>query len=74
MKECMIRLNKANDVEEFVRAAQRCEFEIHLIYQHLFIDGKSILGVFALLTKDMTVAYLGEDPIFERVLQKYAVA
>ena len=48
MKECMIRLNKANDVEEFVRAAQRCEFEIHLIYQHLFIDGKSILGVFAL--------------------------
>ena len=74
MKERMIRLNKANDVEEFVKAAEQCEFDINLIYQHVFIDGKSILGVFGLLTKDMKVSYFGENQIFEQILQKYAVA
>lgn len=74
MKERIIRLNEVNDVEEFIRAAEQCEFHISLIYQHASIDGKSILGVFCFLSKDMKVSYLGENQVFEQILQKYAVA
>lgn len=74
MKESIIRLNETGDVQEFVRAAEQCDFDINLIYQHIFIDAKSLLGVLGLLMKDMKVSYYGEDQGFEKVVQKYTVA
>ena len=37
-----------DDVKEFVRAARKCEFDVDLAYNSAVVDGKSILGVFAL--------------------------
>ena len=74
MKERVIRLNEIKEVEEFVDIAEECDFDINLIYQHIFIDGKSFLGVIGLLRKDMTVSYWGNNLGFEKVLRKYAVA
>lgn len=74
MKEKMIRLNAASEVQEFVRAAEKCDFDINLICRHVFIDAKSFLGVLGLVMNDMKVSYFGEDPAFDSVVQKYAVA
>jgi len=74
MKEKMIKLNETVDVQEFVKTAEQCDFDINLIYQHIFIDAKSFLGVMGLLQKEMKVSYFGENPGFEKMLQKYAVA
>lgn len=73
MKEIMIRLNKASDVEEFVGAAEKCDFDINLISRHVFIDAKSLLGVLGLMMTDMKVSYFGENQVFESIVQKYAV-
>ena len=74
MKERVIRLNHPKDVQEFVNAATHCEFDINLIYQHIFIDAKSLIGVLGLLRQNTKVSYFGENQGFEQVLQKYAVA
>ena len=74
MKERMIRLNETNDVQEFVKAAENCDFDINLIYRHMFIDAKSILGVFGLMMNDMKVSYTGENPVFDQIVQKYAIS
>ncbi len=74
MKERVIRLNHPKDVQEFVNAATQCEFDINLIYQHIFIDAKSLIGVLGLLRQNTKVSYFGENQGFEQVLQKYAVA
>ena len=74
MKEKMIRLNETGEVKEFVRSAEQCDFDIDLIYQHIFIDAKSFLGVMGLLNKEMKVSYFGENPGFEKTLQKYTIA
>ncbi len=74
MKETIIRLNETSDVQEFVKAAENCDFDINLIYRHMFIDGKSILGVLGLMMNDMKVSYKGDNPVFDQVVRKYAVA
>lgn len=74
MKERMIKLNETVDVQEFVKTAEQCDFDINLIYQHIFIDAKSFLGVMGLLRKEMKVSYYGENQGFEKIIQKYAVA
>ena len=48
MEEIKICLKKPDDVKEFVRAARKCEFDVDLAYNSAVVDGKSILGVFAL--------------------------
>lgn len=74
MKERIIRLNETSEVREFVSAAEKCDFDINLIYRHVFIDAKSFLGVMGLLMNDMKVSYGGENQMFEHVVKKYAVA
>ncbi len=74
MKERIIRLSETGEVKEFVQAAEQCDFDIDVVYQHIFIDAKSFLGVMGLIMKDMRVSYSGEDQGFEQVVQKYAVA
>lgn len=73
MKESMIRLNKAGDVQEFVSAAEKCDFDINVINKHIFIDAKSFLGVLGMMMEDMKVSYFGENTGFEQVVQKYSI-
>ena len=65
----------ADDVKDFVRAAERCAFDIDVFYNRVIIDAKSILGVLSLdLTKVLTVQYAGKDTGFEQTLKKYCTA
>ena len=62
-------------VEEFVSAATKCEFDVDVYYNRYVVDAKSILGVFGLdLTKPLTVEYYGSDEKFESYLNSLIVA
>lgn len=75
MSECKIKLNEVKEVEEFVGAAEKCDFDIDVFYNRVVIDAKSILGVLSMdLTKVLTVQCYGEDMNFSRTLKKFAVA
>ena len=75
MKTSKIKLNEASEVEEFVKAAGKCDFDIDIFYNRVIIDAKSILGILSMdLTKVLTVTCHGEDHEFNRFLQKFAVA
>lgn len=75
MTEKRIRFQNSEDVETFVNAAGRCNFDIDILYDHIYIDAKSFLGVLGLgLRKELTVKYFGEDAGFENTLANYAVA
>ena len=75
MTQSKIKLNAAEDVQEFVNAASICDFDIDIYYNRFLIDAKSILGILSMdLTKVLTVDCHGENKEFERTLQKFAVA
>ena len=75
MTQSKIKLNAAEDVQEFVKAASKCDFDIDIYYNRFLIDAKSILGILSMdLTKVLTVDCHGENKEFERTLQKIAVA
>ncbi|WP_075720554.1 HPr family phosphocarrier protein [Roseburia sp. 499] len=75
MNERIIKLTDAEEVQDFVRAAGHCDFDIDISYQRIVIDAKSILGVMGLgMERELTVKYGGEDFEFENVLSKYSVA
>lgn len=75
MKKYQIKLNATTDVKEFVRAAEKCDFDIDVFYNRFIIDAKSILGVLSMdLTRVLTVQYRGNNSDFERTLEKYAIA
>ena len=75
MTQSKIKLNAAEDVQEFVKAASKCDFDIDIYYNRFLIDAKSILGILSMdLTKVLTVDCHGENMEFERTLQKFAVA
>ena len=70
-----IKLNATEDVQEFVNAASKCDFDIDIFYNRVLIDAKSILGVLSMdLTRVLNVKCHGESREFDRVLQKFAVA
>ncbi|MEG0806602.1 MAG: HPr family phosphocarrier protein [Lachnospiraceae bacterium] len=74
MKEKKIRLNAAADIQEFVSAAEKCEFDIDVFYDRIHFDAKSMLGVFSFgFAKEVTVEYVGENPVFETILEKYSI-
>lgn len=74
-KEKVIRFTKTQDVEEFVNAADRCDFEIDVFYQRAVIDAKSILGMLGIgLKKDLIIRYGGKNENFENVVDKFATA
>ena len=74
MLERKIRVNAVSDVKEFVKAAEKCEYEVAVFYNRVVVDAKSILGVMSLdLTKPLTVKYCKEDgAILEETLDKFA--
>lgn len=75
MNEKKIRLKATDEVQEFVKAASECNFDINLHYERAIVDAKSFLGVLSLgLSKILTVSYGGENCGFEKVLDKYMVA
>ena len=75
MSECKvskIKLNETKEVEEFVAAAGKCDFDIDIFYNRFIIDAKSILGVLSLdLTKVLTVEYDGFHANFEHFLETH---
>lgn len=74
MLERKIRLNAVSDVKEFVKAAEKCEYDVDVFYNRVVVDAKSILGVMSLdLTKPLTVKYCREDSaILDAILDKFA--
>lgn len=70
-----IKLNATEDVQEFVRSASKCDFDVDVYYNRILIDAKSILGVLSMdLNQILTVRCHGESREFDRVLDKFAVA
>lgn len=75
MSEKKIKLNDTEQVRDFVRSAEKCDFDIDIFYNRVIIDAKSFLGVLSLdLTRELTVQYGGHNMAFENVLRKYATA
>lgn len=73
--ERQIKLSKTEDVQEFVNAATKCDFDIDIFYNRMIIDAKSILGILSMdLTKVLTVKCHGEDKDFNKAIAKFAVA
>lgn len=63
---------QAQEVKEFVTAADRCDFEVDVHHKTRLVDGKSLFGVISLgLDQEVTVKYVGNDSRFETVLEKY---
>jgi phosphotransferase system HPr-like phosphotransfer protein len=64
---------KPTQVQDFVREATKCDFDVDIYYNRYVVDAKSILGVFNLdLTKTLTVEYNGSNQQFEQYLNGLA--
>ena len=75
MTQSKIKLNATEEVQDFVNAATKCDFDIDIYYNRFLIDAKSILGILSMdLTKVLTVECHGESKEFDRTLKKFAVA
>ena len=69
-----VRFHDAEEVEEFVDAASKCDFDINIFYNRIIIDAKSILGILSMdLNQAPTVQCFGQNPEFNRTLQRFAV-
>ena len=73
MKNTLIRLNSPEAVQEFVNAAEKCNFDIDAKYNRIIVDAKSFLGVLGLSTNPISVYSHGEDVAFEKTLEKFAI-
>ena len=75
MSHCVVRLNGTEEVEEFVKAASKCDFDIDIFYNRVIIDAKSILGVMGLdFNSTLTVKYAGDNHEFESYVNILCVA
>lgn len=73
--EKKIMLPEPGDIVAFVKAAEKCNFEIDVFYNRAVIDAKSLVGMIAIgLAKDIVVRYGGRNANFENVVAKYAIA
>ena len=75
MLEKKIQLKAFSDVKDFVKAAEKCEYDVDVFYNRVVVDAKSILGVMSMdLTRPLTVQYHVEDQdCFEQTLNKFAM-
>lgn len=75
MLEKKIQLKAFSEVKEFVKAAEKCEYDVDVFYNRVVVDAKSILGVMSMdLTRPLTVKYHVEDQdCFEQALNKFAM-
>lgn len=66
---------RVDEVNAFVEAASRCNFDIDVSYNSYTVDAKSIVGVLGLdLRQTLTVSYNGHDAHFEEMLDRFALA
>lgn len=66
---------RLDEVNEFVSAAARCNFDIDISYNSFVVDAKSIVGVLGLdLNQILTVSCNGYDPEFEKYMSRFALA
>lgn len=73
MKEIKIRFSDVEDTRRFIKYAEKCEFDIDVYYNHIVVDGKSIMGLLGMdLTQPVTVKYQGSDLRFESMLSELA--
>ena len=75
MLEKKIQLKAFSEVKEFVKAAEKCEYDVDVFYNRVVVDAKSILGVMSMdLTRPLTVKYHVEDQdCFEQTLNKFSM-
>ena len=75
MLEKKIQLKAFSEVKEFVKAAEKCEYDVDVFYNRVVVDAKSILGVMSMdLTIPLTVKYHVEDQdCYEQTLNKFAM-
>jgi phosphotransferase system HPr-like phosphotransfer protein len=74
MSSNTIRLSDTTEVQEFVEAAGKCDFDINASYGRALVDAKSLLGMLYLgVSKDLTINCSGEDAKFDSIMRKYAV-
>ena len=74
MSHCVVRLNGTEEVEEFVKAASKCDFDIDIFYNRVIIDAKSILGYLSKKEKKKITAHCyGNTSAFNKTQQKFAV-
>ena len=64
-----------DEVENFVKAACNCAFDIDISYNRYVVDAKSFLGVYGLdFGVPLTVSYEGYNAQLEELLEKFAIA
>ncbi len=64
-----------DEVNCFVKAASRCDFDVDIAYNSFVVDAKSIVGVFGLdFRYPLTVVCHGFDSDFDRYLKGLALA
>ena len=74
MHEMKIKLAPDN-IPDFMKAAENCNFDIDIFCSKIIVDAKSVLGVMGLdFSKVLTVRYYGQDAAFESILSQYSVA
>lgn len=74
MKEKVVKFKGANDAKMFIARADRCDFDIDIHYNHITLDGKSIMALLSLdFSNPIIVKYAGENLEFESLLEKLAV-
>lgn len=74
MIEKKIKLSDTDEIKDFVKIAETCDFDIDVFYFQSVIDAKSLLGMLYLgIGKELTVKYNGWDAEFEQSIKKYAV-
>lgn len=75
MTEKKIKLSDTEEIKDFVKAAENCDFDINVFYWSTVIDAKSLMGMLYLGSgKELTVKYSGSDRAFEKSMDKYAIS
>ncbi len=58
-----------DEVNRFVNAATKCDFDVDIFYNSFIVDAKSIVGVLGLdFRNSLTVVCHGFNPDFDRYL------
>ena len=76
MLEKKIQLKAFSDVKEFVKAAEKCEYDVDVFYNRVVVDAKSIMGIFSLdLSKpiDLNIHAEGNADEVMEVLKPYLI-
>lgn len=75
MYEMKIRLENMDHVREFIQAATTCSCDVDVRYNHIFLDGKSLLGVASAAASNVLIVDCPEpSESFCKVVNQFAVA